>query len=85
LSGVICRTLAQDSIPVSTTHTISSAVLGCAATTKFSAVRWGIAGNILVAWLLTLPAADLVGAGVEELTASRAGSRSQHCWRPRWV
>src|SRR5919106_6570530 len=43
--------------PVSTTHTVSSAVLGAGATSRFSAVRWGIAGNMVVAWLVTLPAA----------------------------
>jgi inorganic phosphate transporter, PiT family len=51
--------------PVSTTHTVSSAVLGAGATSRFSAVRWGIAGNIVVAWLLTLPAAAAVGAAAE--------------------
>ena len=43
--------------PVSTTHTISGSVLGAGAIRGFSAVRWGVAGNILVAWILTLPAA----------------------------
>jgi PiT family inorganic phosphate transporter len=38
--------------------------MGVGATRKFSAVRWGVAGNILLAWLLTLPAAALVAAGV---------------------
>jgi len=59
--------------PVSTTHAISSAILGAGATTRFSAVRWGIAGNIVIAWLLTLPAAALAGAGVERLTTLPAG------------
>jgi PiT family inorganic phosphate transporter len=54
--------------PVSTTHTISSAILGAGATTRFSAVRWGIAGNIVIAWLITIPCAALAGAGVERLT-----------------
>jgi inorganic phosphate transporter, PiT family len=59
--------------PVSTTHAISSAILGAGATTRFSAVRWGIAGNIFIAWLLTLPAAALAGAGIERLTTLPAG------------
>ena len=59
--------------PVSTTHAISSAILGAGATTRFSAVRWGIAGNIVVAWLLTIPAAALAGAGIERLTTLPAG------------
>ncbi|HJU37222.1 MAG TPA: inorganic phosphate transporter [Gaiellaceae bacterium] len=59
--------------PVSTTHTVSSAVLGAGATSRFSAVRWGIAGNIVVAWLLTLPAAAVVGAGMEAATRLPGG------------
>ena len=42
-------------IPVSTTHCISSSVMGVGATRRLSAVRWGIAGNIVVAWILTFP------------------------------
>lgn len=48
--------------PVSTTHVISGSVMGAGATQKFSAVRWGVAGNILVAWVFTIPAAALVAA-----------------------
>jgi PiT family inorganic phosphate transporter len=54
--------------PVSTTHTISGSVLGAGAIRGFHAVRWGVAGNILVAWILTIPAAALVGAGMEYVT-----------------
>jgi PiT family inorganic phosphate transporter len=54
--------------PVSTTHTISGSVLGAGATRRFSAVRWGVAGNILVAWLMTIPCAALVGAAMEVVT-----------------
>jgi PiT family inorganic phosphate transporter len=49
--------------PLSTTHVISGAVLGTGATKRLSAVRWGVAGNMLVAWVLTLPAAGCVAAG----------------------
>jgi PiT family inorganic phosphate transporter len=59
--------------PVSTTHTISGSVLGAGAIRGFSAVRWGVAGNILVAWILTLPAAALVGAGMEVVTRLPGG------------
>ena len=55
-------------IPVSTTHTITSAILGVGATKRFSAVRWGVAGNIVFGWFLTLPAAALVGALMYWLT-----------------
>jgi PiT family inorganic phosphate transporter len=48
--------------PISTTHTITSAVMGVGATKRLSAVRWGIAGNIITAWVLTIPAAALVAA-----------------------
>jgi PiT family inorganic phosphate transporter len=51
-------------IPVSTTHTITAAIMGVGSTQRLSAVRWGVAGNIITAWVLTLPAAGLVGAGV---------------------
>ena len=50
--------------PVSTTHTITTAIMGVGSTRRLSAVRWGVAGNIVTAWLLTLPAAALVGAAV---------------------
>ena len=49
-------------IPVSTTHTITGAIIGVGAARKVSAVRWGIAGNIVIAWIVTLPAAALIGA-----------------------
>jgi PiT family inorganic phosphate transporter len=48
--------------PLSTTHVVSGAVMGAGATKRVSAVRWGIAGNIVGAWILTIPAAALVAA-----------------------
>jgi inorganic phosphate transporter, PiT family len=48
--------------PISTTHTITSAVMGVGATKRLSAVRWGVARSILTAWILTFPAAGLVAA-----------------------
>jgi PiT family inorganic phosphate transporter len=48
--------------PLSTTHVISGGVIGAGATQRLSAVRWGVAGNIVVAWVLTIPAAALVAA-----------------------
>jgi PiT family inorganic phosphate transporter len=48
--------------PLSTTHVISGAVMGSGATKRLSAVRWGVAGNIVTAWVLTIPAAALVAA-----------------------
>jgi inorganic phosphate transporter, PiT family len=49
-------------VPVSTTHTITGAIVGVGAARRVSAVRWNVAGNIVVAWIVTLPAAALVGA-----------------------
>lgn len=49
--------------PVSTTHTITASIMGVGATRRLSAVRWGVAGNIVVAWFLTIPASALVAAG----------------------
>jgi PiT family inorganic phosphate transporter len=51
-------------VPVSTTHTITASIMGVGSTQRLSAVRWGVAGNIVTAWILTLPAAGLVGAGI---------------------
>jgi PiT family inorganic phosphate transporter len=48
-------------IPVSTTHCISASIMGVGSTTRFSAVRWGIAGNIVAAWILTFPICGLLG------------------------
>jgi PiT family inorganic phosphate transporter len=49
-------------IPVSTTHTITGAIVGVGSTRKFSAVRWGVAGNIVWAWIFTIPAAAFIAA-----------------------
>lgn len=48
--------------PISTTHVISSCVLGVGSSNRLSAVRWGVAGNMVVAWVLTIPATALMGA-----------------------
>jgi PiT family inorganic phosphate transporter len=49
-------------VPVSTTHTITGAIMGVGAARRVSAVRWGIAGSIVIAWIITLPAAAVIGA-----------------------
>jgi inorganic phosphate transporter, PiT family len=54
----------QTGVPVSTTHAITGAIVGVGATRRLSAVRWGVAGQILWAWILTIPAAFLIAAGV---------------------
>jgi len=53
---------AANGIPVSTTHTITGAIVGVGATNRLSAVRWGVAGRIVRAWILTIPAAAAVAA-----------------------
>ncbi|HWB65946.1 MAG TPA: inorganic phosphate transporter [Mycobacteriales bacterium] len=63
-SGVLLTTAYAYAAPISTTHVITSSVMGVGATRKLSAVRWGVAGNILAAWVFTLPAAGLVAAAV---------------------
>ncbi|WP_129791639.1 inorganic phosphate transporter [Sphingosinicella sp. CPCC 101087] len=55
-------------IPVSTTHTITGSIMGVGAARRMSAVRWGVAGNILIAWIITLPAAGLMAAAFYGLT-----------------
>ena len=50
-------------IPVSTTHTITGAIMGVGSLQRFSAVRWGVAGRIIWAWIVTIPASALVAAG----------------------
>ncbi len=69
----ILWTTAHYGFPVSTTQVITGCVMGSGATRGLNAVRWGIAGNIAVAWVLTLPAAGLVGAFMEEVTRMPAG------------
>src|SRR5690606_23572496 len=49
-------------IPVSTTHTITGAIIGVGSVKNTSAVRWGVAGNIVMAWLVTIPASALIAA-----------------------
>jgi PiT family inorganic phosphate transporter len=51
-------------IPVSTTHTITGSIIGVGAARRVSAVRWGVASNIVVAWVLTIPAAGITAAVV---------------------
>src|SRR5689334_20438991 len=61
-------------VPVSTTHTITGAIVGVGATRRLSAVRWGIAGKIVWAWVLTIPASAAIGAitfGIVRLLGGR--------------
>ena len=65
----IIFTASHFGMPVSTTHVISSAIIGVGSSDRLSAVRWGVAGNIVIAWILTIPASALA-AGVAYLVIS---------------
>jgi PiT family inorganic phosphate transporter len=58
----IIFTASHFGMPVSTTHVISSAIIGVGSSERLSAVRWGVAGNIVIAWILTIPASALAAA-----------------------
>jgi len=57
----VIETASHLGIPVSTTHCVSASVMGVGSTRRFSAVRWGIAGNIIIAWILTFPICGILG------------------------
>jgi PiT family inorganic phosphate transporter len=63
-AGAVIELATRLGIPISTTHAISGAILGVGATRRLSAVRWGIAGRIVTAWVLTIPGCFLLGWGV---------------------
>ena len=62
VASSVLFTTAAYGLPISTTHTITSAIMGVGATKRLRAVRWGVAGNIITAWVLTFPAAAIVAA-----------------------
>jgi inorganic phosphate transporter, PiT family len=62
-SAVLYTTAFVFAAPISTTHTITSAVMGVGATKRLSAVRWGVARSIVIGWIVTIPAAGLAAAG----------------------
>src|SRR5215467_10798081 len=73
-AAVALLTATRFSIPVSTTHAITGSIVGVGSTRRLSAVRWGVATQIVWAWLLTIPAAGAIGAGVYYLL-NYAGAR----------
>ena len=62
-AAIVLFTTAHFGIPVSTTHSITGAIMGVGTSMNASAVRWGLAGNIFVAWILTIPVSALLAAG----------------------
>jgi PiT family inorganic phosphate transporter len=72
-SGVLIATATVLAVPISTTHVTTASIMGVGATRRLSAVRWGVAGNIMIAWVLTLPAAGIVAALAYWLTHALLG------------
>ncbi len=68
--ALVILTATKFGIPVSTTHTITGAIVGVGATNRLSAVRWGLAGRIVWAWVLTIPASALMAAMAYQLLAA---------------
>ncbi len=69
-AALILLGTAHFGLPVSTTHVITSSIMGVGAVTRLSAVRWGVTVRILYAWMFTLPGAGLVAYGVNVLLQS---------------
>ena len=63
-AATVIETASRFGIPISTTHTITSSILGMGSTRRLSAVRWGVAQNIVYAWILTFPICGLLGAAL---------------------
>jgi inorganic phosphate transporter, PiT family len=63
-SAIVILTASFAGFPVSTTQVVSSAVIGVGASERFGKVRWGVAGDILTAWIVTIPASALLSAGI---------------------
>ena len=60
-AGAVIELATRLGIPISTTHAINGAILGVGSTRRLSAVRWGIAGRIITAWVLTIPGCFIFG------------------------
>jgi PiT family inorganic phosphate transporter len=69
-SAVIILGASQLGLPVSTTHVISTSIMGVGANQRLSAVRWGVAGKIVMAWVLTLPACIGMAWGIQQILAN---------------
>jgi phosphate/sulfate permease len=73
-AGLVIMVATWLKAPVSTTHVISASIMGVGASKRVSAVRWGVAKNMLVAWVLTIPIAALVSAIIYWLLRLMIGS-----------
>ncbi len=72
-AAVLYTTAYVYAAPISTTHIITSSIMGAGATKRLTAVRWGVAGNIVAAWVLTIPMAGLTAAGVYAIVTPLVG------------
>lgn len=63
-SGLVILSATVTGLPVSTSQVVSSAIIGIGASERFGKVRWGVAGDIITAWLITIPASGLLSAGI---------------------
>jgi PiT family inorganic phosphate transporter len=72
-ASLILAVTAHFGIPVSTTHVISTSIMGAGATKRLSAVRWGVVGSIVWAWVLTLPLTFMLSGGLFLLYKTAAG------------
>jgi len=66
-AGAIIFTASYFGIPLSTTHVISTSIMGVGAMKRFSAVKWGLVHRIVWAWVLTIPLTGLLGYGIERV------------------
>lgn len=66
-AATVIEVASRFGLPISTTHVITSSVMGVGASRRFSAVRWGVGGNIVVAWVLTLPVCGLMAWAIEKI------------------
>ena len=71
-AAIVIQTATQLGSPLSTTHVISSCIMGVGASKRFSAVRWGVAGNIVIAWILTIPVCAILSGLFAKLLLSFA-------------
>ena len=63
-SGIVILAASMVGLPVSTTQVVSSSIIGVGASERFGKVRWGVAGDILTAWIITIPISALFSAGI---------------------
>jgi PiT family inorganic phosphate transporter len=72
-AALVLQVASHFGLPTSTTHCITSAIMGAGATTRLSAVSWGVTRRILTAWILTIPVCALLGAACFKLLGGIAG------------